>query len=433
MSTRLIVGTDVSHRKLDVCFMDEQGTLLVPHQSFSNDWPGFLALREAMAQIMQDLDLSDLELVVESTNWYWWHFFWQAAHDPDLAVFDPQLFLVNPKLIKWFKKSFPEEEKRDERDPFFIGEYARSRRLTPYQFQESVLPLRIYTRHHFHLVQSLARAKTYFLAYLFLKASAYQQLEPFSDVFGVTSRHILERYPTLDQVAAFPTQVLAESLQTLAGGHLPDPVGNARSLKQAGERSWPVPDDLVEPLHRILTLTLERIRFLEAQIQQVKAWIRAEARSLPDVAWLMSIPGIGLILAATLVAEIGDVQRFLEGKKWDKKRKRWRKKNAKDGEAALAKHCGLWWSHSSSGDFDGDERHLVKDGNRYARYAFVQGAFGCKNHEPEYAAYYTKKYRQSVKHKHRRALILTARKLVGLVFALLRKQEPYQPPEARNS
>lgn len=432
MSNRLIAGTDVSHRKLDVCFMDEQGTLLVPHQSFSNDWPGFLALREAIAQIMQDLDLSDLDLVGESTNWYWWHFFWQAAHDPELAMFDPQLFLVNPKLIKWFKKSFPEEEKRDERDPFFIGEYARNRRLTPYQFQESVLPLRIYTRHHFHLVQSLARAKTYFLAYLFLKASAYQQLAPFSDVFGVASSHMLQQYPTLDQIAGFPTDVLADKLQALAKGHLPDPLDNATTLQQVGERSWPLPDTLVEPVHRILTLTLERIRFLETQIQQVDAWIATEAQALPDVARLMTIPGIGLILAATLVAEIGDVQRFLEGEKWDKKRKRWRKKNAKDGEAALAKHCGLWWSHSSSGDFDGDERHLVKDGNRYARYAFVQGAFGCKDHEPEYAAYYTKKYRQSVKHKHRRALILTARKLVGLVFALLRKQEPYQPPEVRN-
>ncbi|MFQ5813940.1 MAG: transposase, partial [Anaerolineae bacterium] len=384
--------------------------------------------------------LPDLDIAGESTNWYWWHFpstssgrrFWQAAHDPELAVFDPQLFLVNPKLIKWFKKTFPEEEKCDERDPFFIGEYARTRRLTPYQFQEPVLRLRIYTRHHFHLVQSLARTKTYFLAYLFLKASAYQQLQPFSDVFGVTSSHILERYSTLDQIAGFPTQTLADSLQALASGHLPDPMGNAITLKQVGQRSWPLPDALVEPVHRILTLTLEHIRFLEHQIQRVEAWIHAEARSLPDVAWLMSIPGIGLVLATTLVAEIGDVQRFLEGEKWDKKRKRWRKKNAKDGEAALAKHCGLWWSHSSSGDFDGDERHLVKAGNRYARYAFVQGAFSCKNHEPEYVAYYAKKYRQSVKHKHRRALILTARKLVGLVFALLRKQAPYQPPEVRN-
>jgi len=432
MSNRLIASSDVSHRKLDLCCMDEQGALLIPHQSFSNDGLDYLELRAAIVQIIQDLDLSGLDVVAESTNWYWWHFFWRVAHDPELAVFDPQLFLVNPKLIKWFKKTFPEEEKRDERDPFFIGEYARTRRLTPYEFQEPVLPLRIYTRHHFHLVQSLARAKTYFLAYLFLKASAYQQLAPFSDVFGVASRHILRQYPTLDQIAGFPTQALADHLQALAKGTLPDPMRNATTLKQVAERSWPVPDGLVQPLQRILTLTLERIRCLEGQIQQVEAWIRAEAQSLPDVARLMSIPGIGLVLAATLVAEIGDIQRFLDGEKWDKKRKRFRKKNAKDGEAALAKHCGLWWSRTSSGDFVGDERHLVKAGNRYARYAFVQGAFGCHQHEPEYAAYYAKKYRQSVKHKHRRALILTARKLVGLVFALLRKQESYRPPEVRS-
>jgi len=427
----LIVGTDVCHKSLDVCFQDNAGNLLVPHQSFSNDWLGYLQLREAIAQAMQDYDLTGLEIAAESTNLYWWHFFWQVAHDPELDLFDPQIFLLNPKLVKWFKKTFPEEEKCDERDPFFIAEYNRSRTLTPYQFQEPVLRLRFYTRHHYHLTQSLARAKTYFLSYLFLKASAYQQLKPFSDIFGVTSSRILDHYPTLDQVADVPTDVLADTLQALAKGHFSDPVHNAKTLKSAARRSWPLPNSLAEPIHQILSLTLERIRFLERQIEQVEAWIEAEAAYLPQVALLESIPGVSLVLAAFFVAEIGDVLRFLEGLKWDKKRKRWRRKNAKDGEAALAKHCGLWWSRSSSGDFEGDERHLVKSGNRYLRYAFVQAAFCVRQHEPDYKAYYNRKVEESVKHKKRRALILTARKLVGLVFALLRKQEPYRPPEVR--
>ncbi len=50
-------------------------------------------------------------------------------------------------------------------------------------------------------------------------------------------------------------------------------------------------------------------------------------------------------------------------------------------------------------------------------------------HCPEYRAYYRAKYAQALKHPHKRALVLTARKLVRLVAALLRSDSRYRPPE----
>jgi transposase len=47
---------------------------------------------------------------------------------------------------------------------------------------------------------------------------------------------------------------------------------------------------------------------------------------------------------------------------------------------------------------------------------------------PDYQAFYQRKYREAVRFKHRRALVLTARKLIRLVFALLLKNESYQHP-----
>jgi len=44
-----------------------------------------------------------------------------------------------------------------------------------------------------------------------------------------------------------------------------------------------------------------------------------------------------------------------------------------------------------------------------------------KGKQEEYAAYYQRKYEETAKHKHKRALILTARKAVRLIFALLHK------------
>lgn len=44
----------------------------------------------------------------------------------------------------------------------------------------------------------------------------------------------------------------------------------------------------------------------------------------------------------------------------------------------------------------------------------------------EYKAYYQKKYAEVTKHRHKRALVLTARKFVRLVFALLSKGQIYR-------
>ena len=46
---------------------------------------------------------------------------------------------------------------------------------------------------------------------------------------------------------------------------------------------------------------------------------------------------------------------------------------------------------------------------------------------PMYRAYYDSKYQEVPKHKHKRAVVLTARKLVRLVFALLSKGQLYRP------
>lgn len=53
-----------------------------------------------------------------------------------------------------------------------------------------------------------------------------------------------------------------------------------------------------------------------------------------------------------------------------------------------------------------------------------------RQHNPDYQAYYQRKYRESYKHKHKRALVLTARKLVRLVHTLLTKDISYVMPRA---
>ncbi|OAQ02777.1 hypothetical protein A3O11_07590 [Ligilactobacillus aviarius] len=67
--------------------------------------------------------------------------------------------------------------------------------------------------------------------------------------------------------------------------------------------------------------------------------------------------------------------------------------------------------------------------NRYFRYYLVEAANSVKNRVPEYKTFYQRKYAETPKHKHKRALVLTARKFVRLVDTLLRNHQLYMPPK----
>jgi hypothetical protein len=430
MTNRLQVGIDFSQKKADFCLLFPDGQPLEPHVSFANSRPGCSLAKQLLLDTLDTYSFDGIDVSGEATGYLWLPFFLQLSADPDLALRDMDLFLLNPRWVKWFKKCFAQDDKCDVKDSYYIAERTRTRRPDVAWSPPDCLPLRFYTRLRFHIIQNLAREKCYFSAFLFLRASSYRCIKPFSDVFGVTSRLVLTQQPTLDELAELPVEDLASHLYELSGHHLPDPHDNARKLQQVAQESFALDETLVLPVQRILDLTLEHIRFLEAQVEQVDDWIATELESYPVIAQLATIPGVGPVFSSGIGAEIGGIQRFLQGQKWDRKRKRYRPRNLRDAEDAVAKITGLWWPRSSSGDFEAEDRRMAKTGNRYLRYYFIQAANLMRRYIPEYMAYYARKYKESAKHHHKRALVMTARKSVGLVVGLLHRDEPYRSKEA---
>lgn len=432
MTNRLQAGIDFGQKSADMCLLFPDGKPLELHKAFSNSRSGYSLAKQLLLDALDSYSFDGLDVSGEATGYYWLPFFLQLAADPDLAAHDLKLFLLNPRWVHWFKKCFAQDDKSDQKDPYYITERTRTRRpdvaWTPCVEH---LALRFYTRFRFHLVKNLAREKCYFSAFLFLKASSYRRLKPFSDMFGVTSRLVLTQTPGLDELAKIPVEDLALHLHELSGHHLREPLDNARKLKQVTQESFSLDEILALPVQRILDLTLDQIRFLEDQIVQVNAWIANELLSLPRIAQLATIPGVGPVFSSGIGSEIADTQRFLQGLKWDRQRKRYRSRNLRDAEDAVAKIAGLWWPRSASGDFEAEDRRMAKTGNRYLRYYLIQASDHMRKRIPDYADFYARKYRQASKHHHKRALVLTARKSVGLVVGLLHRNEPYRSQEER--
>lgn len=428
---RLQVGIDFSHKRADFCLLYPDGQPLLAHQAFANSRLGYEKARQVLLDNLRTQPFSGLDVSGEATSYYWFPYFWQMAHDPQLRACDLSLFLLNPRQVYWFKKSLPPDDKADEIDPFYIAERTRTRRPSaPWEPQDDWLPLRFYTRLRFHLAQALTREKNYYLVHLFLLHNAYQRDQPFSDPFGVTSQKVLGGVKSWADLVQLPLEELAEQLDEWSGGKLDDPLEIAQNLQQVAQDSFTLDEPLLTPVQNILEITSKHIRFLEAQIQRVEGWIadQAEARH-PEVSLLATVPGVGLVLAAGITAEIGDLQRFFRTPKWDKKRKRYHPKTQREVEDAVAKLAGLWWPRSDSGDFVAEDRHLAKTGNRYLRYYFVQAANSMRRYIPTYSRFYALKFREAIHHKHKRALVLTARKSVGLFVALLHRKEAYRSKE----
>jgi len=415
-----VLSFDFSLDALDVGLADPQGSWIIPHSAYDNNLPGFQALQKDVLAHLQGLDGVRLTAAGEYTALFWWHAFYQISTDPDFAPYDPTLALLNPCHVKNFRRALPEEEKSDPKDTRLNGLYYRTIGVEHhYTFDPRYLPLRQLSRAYSRLTHTLAAEKSFALTLIYLSASEYRRVEPFSDLLGVTSTYVLTEYPDISAIADVPSSQLAEAIDIIAQGHLKDADESASRLHQVAHNSYPLPEFLIPTVSTALRLTLEHVHFLEQQRKSYKRLIENELALLPEANLALAERGLGPILTAGVLGEIQDTRRFTTGRKFDHGKKQWRERNYRDGQAAVAKMAGLWWPRNASGRFEGDDRHLARERNPYLRYWFVQAAYSLKRHRDDYAAYYDRKHGEANKHPHKHALILTARKAVRLVFALL--------------
>lgn len=414
--TALIVGVDVHRRTNVVLVMDGHGDVVDSHRRFANNGSGTDRFMDYLNQIAQSGGFCTIHVAAEATNNFWLPFFHQLSESTRLARWPVTLYPFNPRLVRNFKKALGEEEKTDLGDAGVTAERLRFGKELPLAFDmdEMYLPLRTLTRYHYHLVRELVRVKSYCLSLVYLKATDYtdDKTKPFSNVFGATSQAVLREFATLDEIANMPFDELVEWLDVKGKRRFPNPEENARKLQKVAADAYRLPDEWAAVIHDIISLNLRHIALLENLIQRTNEAIAQQMEAIPHT--LDTIPGIGPVFAAGIIAEIGDLARF------------------EYNEAKVASYAGLKWPRVQSADFQGDDSRLSRSGNRFLRYYLCEAAQVVRLHAPEYRDYYHRKYREVRKHQHKRAVVLTARKLVRLIVRLLTTNEPYRLRQVPN-
>ena len=187
-----------------------------------------------------------------------------------------------------------------------------------------------------------------------------------------------------------------------------DPERTAQLLQKAARDSYRLDKCLYEPLTIAIASSFNVIRSYAAELKTVNTAIEHTVRGLHPEAYtvLRSIPGVGPVYAAGLLAELGAIENF-------------------SSDDALAKYAGLTWRETQSGNFRADDTTMTKAGNSYFRYYLLEAVGSLIRHDAVYAEFYQKKYAEVKLHQHKRALVLTARKFVRLIFGLLVKNQLY--------
>ena len=406
----LFVGIDVSKLSNQVYAMNfDQKKLL----SFvvSNDTSGAAKIEEKLIDCLVKNSLDKVVIVMESTGMYSFHIATYLSVSEELAKYSVLVYCINPKTSQNYRKSFSEMDKTDPKDSYILADMARVGKvndLTPVKGPQK-LALQRLTRHRKHISEQIVREKLYVLNNVFLKFSAFGAKSPFSAPFSATAQAVLLEYKSPEDIINTSLEDLTSFLATVSKNRFADSKKVAETLTKCARMSYRLDKAAYDPINTAIASSLSILRCLESQLKHIDKEIvnLTKGFNSDEYNCLISIPGIGPTFAAGILSEIGSIKQF-------------------DNEEALAKYAGLTWRRHQSGKDEYEDTPMTKTGNSYLRYYLVEAAGMAVLHNPVYKDYYQKKFAEVKTHQHTRALALTSRKLVRLIYGLLIKNQLYQ-------
>ena len=388
--TMYIVGVDVAKRSHEATVIDSSGSTIRKAFNFRNDADGFQKLMSVLEAV--STDPADFVIGMESTSHYW------LALYSNLRRRGYTVHVFNPIQSNALREMFIRQVKNDERDCFVIAEVIRFGRYTEGGMPPSdIYELREMCRARFFMVDMVSDLKRKVIALLDQVFPEYETL--FTNIFGLTSSELLRNCSTPEEILAIDTEKLIEIISEPSRKSLGRK--KAVEIQALAENSFGILLNY-DTMGVLIKQHMEHIRFSEQQIDELDARI-AFLFSKFDTP-IMTVPGVGPVLGATIFSEIGDITRF-------------------SSAAKLAAFAGIDPTVKRSGEFTGTRNRMSKRGSPYLRRALWQASSIAVHHDPAIRAYFEKKRAEGKPYMN--ALGHVMRKLTNIIFAVLRDSKPY--------
>jgi len=386
------IGIDIAKKNHEASIIDSSGKSLSKSISFPNSTKGIEKFNNFIAEF--GVTTNNCIIGMEATGHYWISLF---SYIVDLGF---TCYVINPIQSDAFRKMYVRQTKNDSVDSFIIAQIMRFGEFSISNFSdENTFALRNLTRYRFALVDECSDWKRKLVAILDQVFPEYSSL--FSNIYGVASKELLSKYPLPEDMLSIPAEELGNLLYECSKGRLG--INKAEEIQSRARESFGIKFAKRSFSFQIKQI-ISQISFLEEQLKEIEIEISCLLEDICPV--ITTITGIGSVLGASIVSEIGNISRFERANQ-------------------LVAYAGLDTRIKQSGDFSATNTKLSKRGSPYLRRSIWLAATVAAFKDPALSIYY-----QGLRARgkaHGTAIGAVARKLTNIIFAVLRDQKPYTP------
>ena len=379
----IYIGIDISKYKHD-CFI---ATETEEHQfSFENSQSGFNELLGHFKPLVKQ----EMIIGLEATGHY------GENLKSFLTLHGYSFMEINPFLVKKFSEAHSlRKTKTDKKDAHTISTYMRSVDYKAYHHQSyHISALKSLTRLRFKLISD--RTKHYNMMTKVLDV-IFPEYKPFmrEQGYSETTLYILKHFSSSERIAKM-NDVHFDKLRKLSMGRFNYP--KFVKLKELAKSTIGVTQD-----HHLFKLktSISYVEKLNRDIDETEKRITSLMDRYPTK--IQTIKGIGIISAAVILCEYGDITLF-------------------SNPAEMLSYAGLDSTIKQSGTMSSTGK-LVKRGSKYLRATLINIGMMTMIYNPVFYAYYHKK-KQEGKH-HRVAMVHLAKKLIRVIHHLETHHEDF--------
>lgn len=376
----IYVGIDIAKEKHFASIVSSTGEVLVAAFPFYNSSKGFLFFLDKL----KDFDLSDCLFGMESTGHYAENLIF-FLNNQSLNI-----GIINPIQTNALRKANIRKTKTDKIDTLLIAECLRLGHYSKFtKVDINILYLKYLTRFRTKLVQTKTKLKNQLTACI---DQIFPELTTiFKSIHSKTCYSLLVDYSTPKLISKVRIDKLTNILNNSSRGRFGNEL--ALSLKNIAKNSIGV-DNIALSIQ--VKHSINQINLINTQLTDVENTIKEIMNSLNTK--ILSIPGIGYILGATIISEIGNISKF-------------------DSPKKLLAYAGLDPSVIQSGNFNATTTKISKRGSSYLRFAIKQAASLIIWNNTTFHDYYVRKMTQGKTHSN--AVGHVSFKLTRVIFKIL--------------
>lgn len=375
-----LIGIDISKFKHDCFIATETGLVIKDSFSFDNNQEGFKKFLNVLLSLDQT---QEIRIGLEATGHYGTNLK-LFLHENNFSFIE-----FNPVLSERYRQvSSLRKTKNDKIDAKLI-----SKMLLSYDYKTNssisyhILKLKSLTRFRKRLVKNRTVFKERLINILDIAFPEYSK--HFTQVWGKVSFYILKNYPTAKDIANINVEEVMTTIHSLSKGHYS--MIKLMKLIETAKTSIGFKNDY----HVLeLQLTINMIEQLDSSIDKIENEI-IEIMNQYNFK-TATIPGIGIISAASIVSEFEDFSKF-------------------QNPNQLLSFAGLEPAIYQSGTQQ-TYGHMVKRGSSYLRETIMNIIPYVMAYNSVFYEYYRKKKNEG-KH-HRVALTHLAKKLIRIIYHL---------------